>query len=94
MIELLMTIMIIIIWFTQSQTCEDLYKKVMQLQDNAFPLCIKDPAGDEIPKENIALHEYLYDGVSLTSEYASCISLIVSGHSRGSFTIHVAAVCN
>lgn len=64
-----------------------------QLQDAVQSLCIRDAAGDEIPKEKIDLHEYLYDGALLTSEYTSYISLIVYGQSRGTFTINVPAVC-
>ena len=67
----------------------------MGLLNNPQSLCIKDPIGDEIPREKVNLHEHLYDGASLTTEYASYsyISLIVSGHSRGSFVIHVPSVC-
>ena len=64
----------------------------MQLQHCTQPLCIKDLVGDEIPNENINLHDHLYDGASLTLEYVPYISLIVTGHSNGSFTIHVPAV--
>ena len=64
----------------------------MELEGNARPLRIIDPIGDEIPKKNIDLYDCLYDGALLTLQYAPGISLIVMGHSRGSFTIHVPPV--
>lgn len=60
----------------------------MELQGSTHPLCIIDPVGDEIPEENINLHECLYDGALLTSKYPY-ISLIVKGDSQHSFTITV-----
>ena len=76
----------------QSQTCEDLHRKVMELQDSTRPLCIMDPVGDEIPEENINLCEYLYDGALLTSKCVSYKSFIIRRYSQCSFTIHVPPV--
>ena len=66
----------------------------MELQGNAQPLCLMDPSGDEIPEEEIDICECcLYDGASLTSQYACYKSLIITGLPTGSFMIHVPPVC-
>lgn len=80
--------------FVQSQTCEDLYTNVTQLEDTTQSLCIRDAAGVEIPKAKVDLHEYLYDGALLMSEYTPYMSLIVHGAgTHHIFTIHVPVVC-
>ena len=72
-----------ILLLIQSQTCKDLYKKVMLLQgNNTRPLCIKDPIGDEILEENTSLLQCLYDGAVLTAEYRQKWSLAILHQGR------------
>ena len=57
--------------------CKELHKKAMELH------YVSDDFHD---------YSYLYGEELLTSEFISYISLFVSGHSRGPFTIHVQRV--
>ena len=79
----------------QSQTCEDLYKRVMQLQgNNTRPLCIKDPIGDDIPEGSASLLQCLYDGALLTAEYRQKWSLVILHQGKSqSLTIEMSPVC-
>ena len=79
----------------QSETCENLYRRVMQLQgSNSRPLCIKDPIGDDIPEAKTTIAQCLYDGASLTAEYRQKWSLMVLHQGRSqSLTIEMSPVC-
>ena len=77
----------------QSETCEYLYKRVMLLQGNNRPLCIKDPIGDIIAEGNTSLLQCLYDGAMLTAEYQQKWSLCVLHQGRSqSLTIEMSPV--
>ena len=77
----------------QSETCEDLYTRVMQLQGNNKPLCIKDPIGDIIAEGKTSLLECLYDGAMLTAEYQQKWTLYILHQGRSqSLTIEMSPV--